>query len=201
MALTVWAYRGSERTQPNQSFSFRRPDSGEVLSVTVSQAQQTHHSGGVWDAAAVLSEWAVGHHWEPGTRVLELGSGTGLASIVFSRLGCEVRATDLPEALGVLRENTKAEKVSVAPLTWGDPIVGAWDVVLLADCVFAEFDLQGLLASLQTLQTPTRLIFGYKRRLVKKEVLFFRKLGGKTIVHPIPPAYASTNVEIIEIRL
>jgi predicted nicotinamide N-methyase len=199
MELTVWTYKGSERTEEEQTFTFRLADTGSALKVVVRQVPgQTHHSGGVWDSAVVLSEWAVGQRWAPGSRVLEIGAGTGLTSVVLSRLGCTVRATDLPEALACLRANVAQEAVDVAPLTWGDPVEGLWDVVLLADCVFGEFDLWGLLATLKSCKSPVRLIFGYKPRLVAKETLFFRKLGGTPMVHPTPKSYSSTNVQIIE---
>ncbi len=197
MELTLWAYRGSERTREEQTFTF-----SVAGKVTVRQAPgQTHHSGGVWDSAVVLCDWAEAQQWAPGTRVLEIGAGTGLTSIVLSRLGCVVRATDLPDALACLRANVAKEQVEVAPLTWGEAITDSWDMIVLADCVFAEFDLQGLLATLLSCKRPLRLIFGYKPRLVAQETLFFRKLGGARTVHPTPSAYASTNVQIIEYRL
>jgi predicted nicotinamide N-methyase len=200
MELAIWSYRGSERSQEEQSFTFRDPSSGAPFVVRVKQdGSQAHHSGGVWDSAVVLCEWALCQHWAPGTRVLEMGAGTGLTSIVLSRLGCAVTATDLN--LACLRENVAKEKVEVASLKWGDPVEGSWDVVLLADCVFAEFDLPGLLVTLHSCKRPVRVVFGYKPRLVAKETLFFRKLGGVRTVHPTPPAYISTNVQILEYNL
>lgn len=53
----------------------------------------------------------------PGTRVLEVGTGGGLASLAAARGGARVVATDLnPEALRRLRANARRERLDVQPV-------------------------------------------------------------------------------------
>lgn len=168
------------------------------------------HSGGVWDSAVVLSEWGCTHlsATESKMRVLELGAGTGLLSIVLSKLlGSEVVATDLPDALPNLSRNVAQNNASVAvkALSWGEPIEEEFDLIFLADCVFGEFDLRSLLVTLRSSKkpggAPVRLMFGYKPRLINVEQAFFRKLGGKVTNFPTPDAYKTTNVQVFQIEL
>ncbi len=215
MEVVLWKYHGSDRVEKKQSFSFRDVH-GVLHKIHVEQQQDAIcHSGGVWDSAVCLCEWACSVDWKnyKELSVLELGAGTGLLSILlFKLLACSesdgrinVTATDLPDALPILRENLKlnyADGVVVKELTWGTSLSDAdYSLVFLADCVFGEFDLGSLLSTLRSLKKGTRLVFGYKPRMKNKEDAFFRKLGGVRSQIETPAAYLSTNVQIFQILL
>jgi ETFB lysine methyltransferase len=72
--------------------------------VGVSEAQWPLF-GVVWDASQVLAELMSIHEVE-GLRVLEVGSGFGLASLVLRSRGADVTATDMhPRAADFLLRN------------------------------------------------------------------------------------------------
>ncbi|XP_067298413.1 uncharacterized protein [Pseudorasbora parva] len=111
--------------------------------------------------------------------VLEIGSGTGLVSIVASLLGAWVTATDLPEVLGNLRSNlsrnTRARcryTPQVAELFWGKDLdktfpqsVYRYDYILAADVVYHHDFLAELLATMRHFCQPgTTLIWANKTR-------------------------------------
>ncbi|ETN72809.1 hypothetical protein NECAME_04416 [Necator americanus] len=99
--------------------------------------------------AIVLSEYLVRNDVVRGRRVLELGAGTGLPSIVAAKLFARhVTATDQPIALPLLSKNIKSNlgqdqlsAVTVLPLDWTNAPAGeqlAFDVILGADLVYNE---------------------------------------------------------------
>ncbi len=67
--------------------------------------------------------------WRSGERVLELGTGIGLAAVLAARAGCRVVATDVvPEAVECARENAQlngvAERVEVRLGDCYEPVSG-----------------------------------------------------------------------------
>ena len=59
---------------------------------------------GLWPSASLLAKYLWQHQLQFSSRkVLELGAGVGLPSIVAARLGCKVIATDMSDKHGVLR--------------------------------------------------------------------------------------------------
>ncbi|KAK6740191.1 hypothetical protein RB195_008577 [Necator americanus] len=106
-------------------------------------------AGVLWDSAIVLSEYLVRNDVVRGRRVLELGAGTGLPSIVAAKLFARhVTATDQPMALPLLNKNIKSNlgqdqlsAVTVLPLDWTNVPAGeqlTFDVILGADLVYNE---------------------------------------------------------------
>lgn len=120
-----------------------------------------------------------------GRRVVELGAGTGLVSLVASRLGATVACTDLPPALPLLRENVAANarpgapgSVEVMPLAWAftslDELKGP-DYIVGADIVYYPGAALALLSTLFQLcadHTVVYLSYGREGRVGVKE--FFR---------------------------
>jgi predicted nicotinamide N-methyase len=95
-----------------------------------------------------------------GRRVLELGCGLGLPSLVAARAGADVLATDwAPEALSLLERNAGRNGIGLrsARVDWrmADPLVreGPWDLVLGADLLYEERNVDPLLALLERLDT------------------------------------------------
>lgn len=115
--------------------------------------------GALWDASLVLAQHvATSLGAEPlrGARVVELGAGCGLPSLVAARLGASVVLTDRPRALPLLRLNcsTNAVVAEVCELEWGRalPVACASPaLVLAADCVAHEESFAPLLDTLLAL--------------------------------------------------
>jgi predicted nicotinamide N-methyase len=135
--------------------------------------------------------------------ILELGAGTGLLSRLLVQIGAKKAiATDMKDALEVLRENTKKfGKIEVRGLDWGEslPQEEKIDYIFIADCVYGGYDLDSLLVTLKTRSPQSVIICGYKPRVTGVEKKFFHKLKGRVKIHETPAEYLSTNVEIMEI--
>jgi predicted nicotinamide N-methyase len=78
-----------------------------------------------------------------GRRVVELGCGLGLPSIVAALAGADVLATDwAPDALGFVARNAQANgaRVRTARVAWSEPgplLDGApWDLVIASDVLY-----------------------------------------------------------------
>ena len=133
-----------------------------------------------WDGAVVLAKYLEHHpRLVQGKTVLELGSGTGLAGISASLLGCElVLCTDLPYALESLLSNPQLHdvgtKVKALALDWTDPATypepfispsedssrfeNRWDVILAADVVWLDHLVRPLTSTLVALSSHTTLL-------------------------------------------
>jgi predicted nicotinamide N-methyase len=93
-----------------------------------------------------------------GRRVLELGCGLGVPSILAARAGARVLATDVcVEALALLERNAEANgvRIETAVFDWADPedLVrsGPFDLVLAADVLYDPAATAPLLALLPRL--------------------------------------------------
>ena len=90
-----------------------------------------------------------------GLRVLELGCGLGLPSLVAAARGARVVATDwAEEALELLARNAVRNGIALetARLAWQDgPPSGPWDLVLAADVLYERRNVPQLLALLPRL--------------------------------------------------
>ena len=116
---------------------------------SVTHAQQRNISERTWPSSIATARAVVTGFWDVrrGSRVLELGSGGGLAACVLARLGCVVTATDLPANLphleASLQRNGVLSLVKVRPLDWSQapcsvvPFLDErWDFLLLNDCAY-----------------------------------------------------------------
>lgn len=115
----------------------------------------------VWDAAIVLGRYLEKIAVQlKGKKVIELGAGTGFASIVASLLGGHVTITDRQMALNVTRMNVegnlgeKQNLVEIKELEWGQNVSSLeppFDFVLGADIVYIEDTFVDLLKTLRDL--------------------------------------------------
>ncbi|XP_074523259.1 methyltransferase like 21e [Halichoeres trimaculatus] len=112
--------------------------------------------------------------------VIELGSGTGLVTIVASLLGAKVTSTDLPDVLGNLQynvlRNTK-DRCKYTPvvteLIWGQDVeqhfpraTHYFDYILAADVVYAHPYLDELMDTFDHLcQENTQILWAMRFRL------------------------------------
>ena len=104
----------------------------------------------LWNAAVLLADHmatALGPDYFQGKRVLELGCGTALPSIVAARLGARVVATDITDqVLARAKRNVDRNAcgdVTVQPLVWGalldgsyEQLSGQFDVVIASDLLW-----------------------------------------------------------------
>ncbi|XP_053561450.1 protein-lysine methyltransferase METTL21C [Bombina bombina] len=136
------------------------------------------YGGLIWPAARALCEYLEKSQEEfnlKDKKILELGSGTGLVSIVACILGAQVTATDLDEITGNLRvnlsRNTQGRRKyqpEVKALLWGHDLEHfscPYDYVIAADVVYHHTDLIDLLETLKYLCQPgTEIIWANKFR-------------------------------------
>ena len=105
-----------------------------------------------------------------GLRVLEVGCGLGVTAATASRIGADLTVTDYaPEALALCRANAELNGVA-APrainLNWrasapdaGAEIEAPYPVVLAADILYEQRDIQPLLAFLDRVLAPDGLLW------------------------------------------
>uniref|UniRef100_A0A8D2ARG9 Methyltransferase 21C, AARS1 lysine n=1 Tax=Sciurus vulgaris TaxID=55149 RepID=A0A8D2ARG9_SCIVU len=136
----------------------------------------------VWPAATALCQYLEEHQEElnlQDAKVLEIGAGPGLVSIVASILGAQVTATDLPDVLGNLQYNLlkntlkcTAHLPEVKELVWGEGLEQnfpraalRYDYVLASDVVYHHYFLDKLLPTMAHLsQQGTVVLWANKFR-------------------------------------
>lgn len=97
--------------------------------------------GIVWDSGEVLAHLMLDYEVE-GKRILEVGCGIGLASLVLNHRLADITATDYhPEAESFLRENVKLNNGPVIPFirtAWGDEksSLGGFDLIIGSDLLY-----------------------------------------------------------------
>ena len=120
----------------------------------------------LWDSSIALARWILAHGvpWVADKRVLELGSGCGLAGLAATHEAKHVRLTDgEARLLPNLRFNADQladVPVEVAHLNWSDTPDklttehGTWDVVLGADLVYSSGCVVPLARAISALLKP-----------------------------------------------
>ena len=113
-----------------------------------------------WPSGLSLAESLLGRPLS-GRRVLELGCGLALPSIVAAGSGASVLATDgTPDAVVFAAHNLALNDLEgeVAVVDWraAEPLVerGPWDLVLAADVLYLSQNVQPLLRALPRLLAP-----------------------------------------------
>mmetsp|Transcript_44711 Transcript_44711/g.95087 ORF Transcript_44711/g.95087 Transcript_44711/m.95087 type:complete len:253 (-) Transcript_44711:159-917(-) len=121
---------------------------GESLHVELEHSAHNgvHTGGHLWVCSCHLARWLFSERASiRGHQVIELGCGLGLPSLVASRLGAIVLATDALEPLmEKFRENARvnscaAIETMVVDFTERSAVARAirdWDLVIFADCVY-----------------------------------------------------------------
>jgi len=118
-----------------------------------------------------------------GLRVVELGCGLGLPSLVAAARGAEVTATDwAADAIELLRENAARNGLSLrAELRdWREPWDERFDLALAADVLYEQRNVEPLLARLREL-APKALV-GLAGRPYEAE--FLRNAGVAVEIAP-----------------
>ena len=95
--------------------------------------------GILWPAGTALAEEMAGHPVE-GKRILEVGCGIALPSLVLKRRGADITASDHhPMAAQFLRTNCELNGLAPIPFelaTWKDASLGRFDLLIGADLVY-----------------------------------------------------------------
>ncbi|KAJ7334096.1 putative methyltransferase-domain-containing protein [Mycena albidolilacea] len=138
----------------------------------------------IWDSGIGLSSWLIQcppsflSSPEP-LRILELGAGTGIVSVVLGALRPEDRiiATDVESAMPLLQHNITANNspVEAAVLDWDEEELpqcvqecGAFDIIVMADVTYNTASFPSLVRSLKKLVNLSpkrpRVLLGYKER-------------------------------------
>jgi predicted nicotinamide N-methyase len=132
----------------------------------------------LWPASSALAGALPGDL--AGQRVVELGCGLGVPSLVAARRGAEVTATDwAPEAIELLRRNAERNGLALHAEVWdwrkarGD----RFDLALAADVLYEERNVAPLLARLGEL-APVALV-GLAGRPYEAE--FLRRVGAEEV--------------------
>jgi len=150
-----------------------RVPGGDVFLVKPSNWEQLRHEEGgagrpvpywatQWPSGAVLAGALADAPPEPGARVLELGCGLGLPSIVAARAGAGVLATDgSSDAVAFAAHSLALNELDgeVAQVDWSaqaDTLSarGPWDLVLGADVLYLKANVEAALALLPRLVAP-----------------------------------------------
>ncbi|XP_006030112.1 protein-lysine methyltransferase METTL21C [Alligator sinensis] len=148
----------------------------------------------VWPGALALSQYLESHQHEINLRdkkVLEIGAGTGLVSIVASILGAYVTATDLPEVLENLNfniskntQNLNVHKPEVRKLVWGEDLnedfprsTYHYDLILASDVVYHHAALEPLLTTMVYFCQPGTVLLWANKFRFRADYEFLEKVS------------------------
>ncbi len=105
--------------------------------------------GVVWTSGQVLARLMLDYEVD-GRRVLEVGCGIGLASLVLSRRGVDITATDYhPSAGEFLNKNAALNDTKAIPFVrigWDDPDdgLGTFDLIIGSDILYERDHIESL---------------------------------------------------------
>jgi predicted nicotinamide N-methyase len=111
-----------------------------------------------------------------GVRVVELGCGLGVPSLIAARRGADVVATDwAADALALLHQNAERNGVALETKLWDwrDPWPERFDLALAADVLYEQRNVEPVVAALRQL-APESLI-GLAGRPYEER--FLREIG------------------------
>jgi SAM-dependent methyltransferase len=192
-ASLLSSFAGDAEPEPalTRNFSFPRSWGGSPVCVQLNDgplltADYTSVGLQSWASSIILAERIC---WEPssfhldllgrsGVRILELGAGTGLLSIVASKFlpSAEIIATDYhPDVLANLRSNVSSNatgqgkpSISVHALDWSNPpgdgpfSEGWFDMILAADVVYHPDHAQWIKSCIQRYLRRSRTSESYR---------------------------------------
>jgi len=178
---------GSTRFSERLSFGeveldLLRPESAEALLDEEAFADDEFlpYWAELWPAARAL---AAALPEVAGLRIVELGCGLGVPSLVAAARGAEVTATDwAADAIELLRENAARNGLALRAEVrdWREPWDERFDLALAADVLYEQRNVAPLLARLRSL--APRALVGLAGRPYEPE--FLRSAGTAVEVAP-----------------
>jgi predicted nicotinamide N-methyase len=114
-------------------------------------------------------------------RLLELGCGLGLPSLVAAARGARVTAVDWAEdAIVLLRRNAERNGLALVAEVhdWRQPLAGTFDLAIAADVVYERRNVEPVLARLQ--EAAPEALVGLAGRPYEAE--FLRQAGPTELV-------------------
>ena len=170
------------RTVAGVRLTLLRPDSPEALidEEAFVEDEFLPYWAELWPAATALAEALPDVR---GVRVVELGCGLGLTSLVAAGKGADVTATDwAPDAIELLRENAKRNGLQLRAEVrdWREPWDETFDLALAADVLYEHRNVEPLLDRVREL-APEALV-GLAGRPYEAE--FLRRAGPHEEIAP-----------------
>ena len=170
------------RTVAGVRLTLLRPDSPEALidEEAFVEDEFLPYWAELWPAAPALAEALPDVR---GVRVVELGCGLGLTSLVAAGKGADVTATDwAPDAIELLRENAKRNGLQLRAEVrdWREPWDETFDLALAADVLYEHRNVEPLLDRVREL-APEALV-GLAGRPYEAE--FLRRAGPHEEIAP-----------------
>jgi predicted nicotinamide N-methyase len=170
------------RTVAGVRLTLLRPDSPEALidEEAFVEDEFLPYWTELWPAATALAEALPDVR---GVRVVELGCGLGLTSLVAAGKGADVTATDwAPDAIELLRENAKRNGLQLRAEVrdWREPWDETFDLALAADVLYEHRNVEPLLDRVREL-APEALV-GLAGRPYEAE--FLRRAGPHEEIAP-----------------
>ena len=170
------------RTVAGVRLTLLRPDSPEALidEEAFVEDEFLPYWAELWPAATALAEALPDVR---GVRVVELGCGLGLTSLVAAGKGADVTATDwAPDAIELLRENAKRNGLQLRAEVrdWREPWDETFDLALAADVLYEHRNVEPLLDRVREL-APEALV-GLAGR--PYEAAFLRRAGPHEEIAP-----------------
>jgi len=194
-------------------------DFGGLLArpLLVEQDGGAHGCGGhLWPAGELLSRYLIRQTPFPFHKIIEIGSGMGLAGLALARgkpEDLELYLTDQENMLDLMnaniRLNGETDRVQARVLNWGEPLPAfcrGVDLVLAADCAYLEgaFPLleQTLLDLTENSDVP--ILLSYKRRRAADRK-FFRAMAKNFTIeeltdYPEFPEFHKQRLFLFELR-
>jgi predicted nicotinamide N-methyase len=149
----------------------------------------------LWPSAIALASWLAGELKPEGKRVIEIGSGVGLVSVVAAACGASVLATDYSEeALRFVRYNALNNRTSldIARLDWRNVLCSErFDCLFAADVLYERVNLLPIANAVEKLLLPGgRAYIADPRRSMAEQFLGIVSENGFTVT-----SFAAGNVE------
>lgn len=157
-------------------------------SITINQLFLSDVNGVVWDSALVAIHFlSKNPHLVKGKKILDLGSGTGAASIVCGVVGGDVIATDLPDRLDLITDNIQLNRdkieghVVVEELDWNNGFNKdvSIDLLLVIDCVYYKQSIDALINTIKDVNAKKTLL-AYEIRdigeTIEAQEMFMRRV-------------------------
>eukprot|EP01041_Mallomonas_annulata_P001090 gene1090-2121_t len=162
--------------------------------------------GKQWPAAYALAAYvSTLSPWLEGKCAVELGAGTGLPSLVASKLGAalvlvseRVHESENMRLLGENLQANDAKNIEIVPLNWGDsfPCPACVDIILGADILYSSEDFDTVLATVASImEVNINAIFltTYQERSVHRSLLPYldkynmrsREIPMSSFLHPV----------------